>query len=150
MFFSFLSFFLIEAENLTAFEKMYLWLKFTYIKHFLGNKKVLTLACVAGMDPKCHYALGSLIDGIAIWFTANACLCSRQALALLISSYVCLSFSPFIFLLNKSNHLSGSVFNHPVSDASCNLKSKNGKARGVGAGRGPFSYAREQCVWGRK
>lgn len=83
---------------------MYLWLKFTYIKHFLGNKKVLTLAFVAGMDPECHYALGSLIDGIAIWFTANACLCSRQALALLISSYVCLSFSPFIFLLNKSNH----------------------------------------------
>lgn len=115
---------------------------------FLAIKMSWLLLCVAGMDPECHYTLGSLIDGIAIWFTANACLCSRQALALLISSYVCLSFSLVIFLLNKSNHLSGSVFNHPASDASCNLKSKNGKARGVGAGRGPFSYAREQCVWG--
>lgn len=42
-----------------------------------------------GMDSKCGYPVGGLIDSTAIWVTADSCLCSRQALALLDSSFVC-------------------------------------------------------------
>ncbi|XP_044492928.1 magnesium/proton exchanger isoform X3 [Mangifera indica] len=33
---------------------------------------------VEGMDSKCGYSLGGPVDGIAIWVTSDACLCSRQ------------------------------------------------------------------------
>lgn len=47
----------------------------------------------SGMDPKCDYNLGSVVDSAAIWIAADTCLCSRQAVALLIYSFVCSYFS---------------------------------------------------------
>lgn len=54
-------------------------------KKFVMEKVLL---CALGMDSKCGYTLGGVIDGIAIWITSDTCLCTRQALALLIPTYV--------------------------------------------------------------
>lgn len=53
----------------------------------LSKRKVLL--DTAGMDSKCDNTVGGLIDSTSIWITADSCLCSRQALALLVSSSVC-------------------------------------------------------------
>ena len=52
-----------------------------------------------GLDSKCDYSVGSFINSIAIWITVDACLCSRQALAILVHTSVCdfLFLSSFIF-----------------------------------------------------
>lgn len=51
--------------------------------------KLKGLNYAVGMDSKCGYPLGGLIDSTAIWITADSCLCPRQVLALPVSSSVC-------------------------------------------------------------
>ncbi|KAB1202326.1 Magnesium/proton exchanger [Morella rubra] len=62
----------------------YIWLYFNGLisEHYEG--KIVHYA--VGMVPKCGYTVGGLSDSAAIWVTADSCLCSRQALALLVSS----------------------------------------------------------------
>lgn len=45
----------------------------------------------AGVDTERDYTMGGLIDSTAICISADTRLCSRQALALLFSSFVCLN-----------------------------------------------------------
>lgn len=69
-----------------------LFLYFYLSKHFgLELCSEMVLLNTAGVDTECDYNMGGLIDSTAIWITADACLCSRQALALLFSSFVCLN-----------------------------------------------------------
>lgn len=42
------------------------------------------------MDSEYNNSLGSFVDCATIWITADTCLCSRQAMALLVPSFVCL------------------------------------------------------------
>lgn len=43
---------------------------------------------ILGLDSQCGYTIGVVIDSVAIWLIASTCICSRQALALLIYSFV--------------------------------------------------------------
>lgn len=67
--------------------------------HFYADNKdsvndimFLNIIYFVGVDSKCCNFVGVALNGVAIWAIADTCLCTGQALALFVPSYVCITF----------------------------------------------------------
>lgn len=93
-----LNLYFLGMDIVKSYEEVLIISYLFYNRYTTDINLFVNTADFVGMDSKRCHLVGVFVDSAPIWVIADTCLCSRQALAIFVPSFVCFGYITHLFI----------------------------------------------------